>query len=405
MNGTKFFVCIIWLVTLSKLLIRAEETLNNCQISFNKTQNLKIFPGIKFFLKDSEISIHVRIHDLLRETEMQTARNKEKKKNPLQKLGFMMMMTPFIMQILSLPGAIANVKLSLLRSIMVAQLAIAIMIYNLIKSSQDSEIVVVHKPYHHIHYRHGFPDDIEDEWFDAEGLITGEYGFITADGVYHETGYKTDKNGDFIITKQRNRKITSLKDAQEIFKDRPEAAKKLIEAIMKACSGCKIPIKQENDRPKPVKTITESPLQKKMEPILKRMMKILTTNTSKSFSEEKNKFIKKEDITKSMVRAAKKLLSEEDKLTVNDRVLEKMADDLYYQFNYTITSHGHHEDGYRSGRKNGSYRSPNKNGIDTQVRYLSNEFGHQPNITFVPQAYLADEKHGLKGYSFRWYWS
>lgn len=45
--------------------------------------------------------------------------------------------------------------------------------------------------------------------WDAEGLINGEYGFITADGVYHETGYATDKNGDYIITKQRNRKITS----------------------------------------------------------------------------------------------------------------------------------------------------------------------------------------------------
>lgn len=44
---------------------------------------------------------------------------------------------------------------------------------------------------------------------DAEGLINGEYGFITADGVYHETGYATDKSGDFIITKQRHRKITS----------------------------------------------------------------------------------------------------------------------------------------------------------------------------------------------------
>lgn len=31
-----------------------------------------------------------------------------------------------------------------------------------------------------------------------------------------------------------------MKDAQEIFKDRPEAAKKLVEAISKACSGCKI---------------------------------------------------------------------------------------------------------------------------------------------------------------------
>jgi len=76
-----------------------------------------------------------------------------------------------------------------------------------------------------------------------------------------------------------------VKDAQEIFKDRPEAAKKLIEAIMKACSGCKIPIKQENDRPKPVKTVTESPLQKKMEPILKRMMKILTGSTKKNKKE------------------------------------------------------------------------------------------------------------------------
>ncbi|XP_077268933.1 uncharacterized protein LOC143900972 [Temnothorax americanus] len=238
---------------------------------------------------------------------------------------------------------------------------------------------------------------------DVEGLITGEYGFITADSVYHETGYKTDKDGDFIITRQRNRKITSLEDAQEIFKDRPEAAKKLIEAVMKACGGCKIPIKHEDDQPKPIKIITESPPQKKMDPILKQMMKILTANTSKNIKKEDTK-----NITKSMARAAKKLLSEEDspnKVAVSDRVLEKMANDLYYQFNYTITSHGHHEDGYRDGRKNGSYRSQNENGIDTQVRYLSNEFGHQPNITFVPQTKAADEEHALKGYSFRWYWS
>lgn len=222
-----------------------------------------------------------------------------------------------------------------------------------------------------------------------------------------------------------------MKDAQEIFKDRPEAAKKLIEAVMKACGSCKIPIKQEDDRPKPIKIVTESP-QKKMDPILKQMMKILTGKiknllavnktiinsrfftanmSAKNISEEKTKIPKKEDIknvTKNMVRAAKKLLSEEDgsgKVAVNDQVLEKMANDLYYQFNYTITSHGHHEDGYRDGRKDGSYRSQNENGINTQVRYLSNEFGHQPNITFIPQMNTADEKNALKGYSFRWYWS
>ncbi|KAL6443747.1 hypothetical protein ACFW04_001675 [Cataglyphis niger] len=232
---------------------------------------------------------------------------------------------------------------------------------------------------------------------DAEGLINGEYGFITADGVYHETGYATDKSGDFIITRQRNRKITSLKDAQEIFKDRPEAAKKLVEAAIKACGGCKIPT---DDHPKPAKT-TESPLQKEMDPIFKQMIKTLAENAKHDEEKQPAK-----EIIKSMTRAAKKLLSEEDKANkiINDRVLENMANDLYYRFNYTIMTHGHHEDGYRSGKKDGSYQSRDENGVDTQVKYVSNEFGHQPNITFITQANATDEKPAFKGYLFRWYW-
>ncbi|CAL1686897.1 unnamed protein product [Lasius platythorax] len=112
---------------------------------------------------DDKIIVHVKIHDLLQETEVQSSRSNE---NPLQKFGYMVMMTPFVMQILSLPGAIASVKMSLLKSIMVAQLAIAIMIYNLIKSTQNSEVVVVHQK-HQAHYYHGYnyPKDDEDEWF------------------------------------------------------------------------------------------------------------------------------------------------------------------------------------------------------------------------------------------------
>jgi len=49
---------------------------------------------------------------------------------------------------------------------MVAQLAIAMMIYNLIRSSQDSDVVVVHQPYHRVHYRHDYHKNYdEDEWF------------------------------------------------------------------------------------------------------------------------------------------------------------------------------------------------------------------------------------------------
>lgn len=115
----------------------------------------------------------------------------------------------------------------------------------------------------------------------------------------------------------------------------------------------------------------------------------------------------KEDVVKNMMRTAKKLLSQEPGPNrVNDRALERMANDLYYRFNYTITTHGHHENGYRSGRKDGSYQSQSEDGIETRVKYLSNEFGHQPNVTFAPRASgAADEPHALKGYTFRWYWS
>jgi len=140
----------------------------------------------------------------------------------------------------------------------------------------------------------------------------------------------------------------------------------------------------------------------------------------KSISEEKSKTVQEgngtskahtknqptKDIAKNMVRVAKKLLPERnDKIIMSNRLVEEMANDLHYRFNYTITSHGHQEDGYRDGRKDGSYKSRHENGVDAQVRYLSNEFGHQPNITFVPRTNAAANEHALKGYSFRWYWS
>lgn len=48
---------------------------------------------------------------------------------------------------------------------MVAQLAIAIMFYNLIRSTENADVVVVRQPQHHAHYYHGYHPDDEDEWF------------------------------------------------------------------------------------------------------------------------------------------------------------------------------------------------------------------------------------------------
>lgn len=39
---------------------------------------------------------------------------------------------------------------------------------------------------------------------DKQGLIKVEFGFVTGDGVYHETAYATDENGDFKILGMRS---------------------------------------------------------------------------------------------------------------------------------------------------------------------------------------------------------
>ena len=89
--------------------------------------------------------------------------------------------------------------------------------------------------------------------------------------------------------------------------------------------------------------------------------------------------------------------------TTDSNLIENMEKDLRYRFNYSISSHGHNEDGYRNGRKDGQYHSMDKDGVEVKVEYLSNEFGHQPNITIVPGPALNPDEEALKGYSFMWY--
>lgn len=44
---------------------------------------------------------------------------------------------------------------------------------------------------------------------DKNGIIQGEFGFITADGVYHVTVYATDENGNFKILSMKNIRISA----------------------------------------------------------------------------------------------------------------------------------------------------------------------------------------------------
>jgi len=64
-------------------------------------------------------------------------------------------------------------------------------------------------------YEFGFTIDGQQhrhEKKDANGIIQGEFGFITADGVYHVTVYATDENGNFKILSMRNIRVSGPLD-------------------------------------------------------------------------------------------------------------------------------------------------------------------------------------------------
>ena len=46
---------------------------------------------------------------------------------------------------------------------------------------------------------------------DKDGIIMGEFGFVTADDVYHVTVYATDKEGRFKILSMKNIHLKSCK--------------------------------------------------------------------------------------------------------------------------------------------------------------------------------------------------
>ncbi|KAI4465159.1 cuticle protein [Holotrichia oblita] len=64
-------------------------------------------------------------------------------------------------------------------------------------------------------YEFGFTIDGQQhrhEKKDANGIIQGEFGFITADGIYHVTTYATDENGSFRILSMRNVRVSDPLD-------------------------------------------------------------------------------------------------------------------------------------------------------------------------------------------------
>lgn len=247
----------------------------------------------------------------------------------------------------------------------------------------------------------------------------GEFGFITADDVYHVTVYATDEDGNFKIISMKNIKLfkmpstTSTTPAPTTSTPKPFRVITTPASSEIACAGCKIPDK-ENGNGKPI-TPTE----------------VSQTTTSKEGNPAKNptapaptpfKIVKppsKTDLPQKIVDSnsietpadrqnpTKSPQAEIYNKASFDKSNQKLQGPLY-RFNYTTDFFGHHEEGDRAGNKDGGYFSVGRDNQRRIVTYKANEFGYQPyvksELVRPEELQTYDEKNNrLKGYKFEWF--
>ncbi|XP_037812031.1 protein lethal(3)malignant blood neoplasm 1 isoform X6 [Lucilia sericata] len=129
-------------------------------------------------------------------------------------------------------------------------------------------------------YKFGFTIDEQQhrsESRDERGIVMGEFGFITADGIYHVTVYATDEQGRFRILAMRNYPYESPPKTVEVMvqpKIAPTTtttAKPLAKHNFntEACSGCFLT--NGNNKPKGLNGIESKTVKNDIRPLSKSL--------------------------------------------------------------------------------------------------------------------------------------
>ncbi|KAL1139004.1 hypothetical protein AAG570_009065 [Ranatra chinensis] len=296
---------------------------------------------------------------------------------------------------------------------------------------------------------------------DEKGIIMGEFGFITADGVYHLTVYATDENGDFKILKMKNIKIglpmeKLMMHVAPTTGINPAPVKEMVENMMKnnlqgvsGCSGCLIPTvsptgkERESNGKLPPISASMSPVTK--DPDID--IRFANINGIHNVGTTGKPFIQPNLISSQLANKQKfpsQITGPQGNVLFNQgsspggptanqntspfsptkgsqgnipqkepRGHMKIEDlmGILYKFNYTLKFHGHHEVGDRAGNKEGGYFFNGRDGFGRDVKYIANEFGYQPNISLVeldsdntPKEETEKLMNRLKGYEFKWFY-
>ncbi|KAK3924168.1 Protein lethal(3)malignant blood neoplasm 1 [Frankliniella fusca] len=258
-----------------------------------------------------------------------------------------------------------------------------------------------------------------------KGLIKGEFGFVTGDGVYHETAYATDENGDFKILGMRSYFVglpgLDLPDITKGSKpaapapapapvpaSKPQPLAPTILSGIMGCSSCIIPDSTSTAQQSGTGASAGSPGSNGNGPFSRPPSAFggpggpgSAVGPGGSVIGDRNPQSKP---SYTQVDAA------HSNIKVGGFSPEEMLA-LLYRFNYTLGFHGHHEVGDRAGHKQGGYHFDGRDGLERRVQYTANEYGFQPNITLhelsaadTPRADTErNAEHGLKGYEFVWF--
>ncbi|CAL7932915.1 unnamed protein product [Xylocopa violacea] len=157
------FCCLCVAIALGNV-VNAKHDVNGS----NETLRIDLSREVTLYVANDAASLTLKMSLLNGDELARQSNGRLKFKNGiLQRLGMAMMMAPLLMQLMWLPGTIASLKMSFLRSILVGKLALAVMLYNTLKSSQKTEVVLIHKPEYHEHYYHSYhqPEDDDEGWF------------------------------------------------------------------------------------------------------------------------------------------------------------------------------------------------------------------------------------------------
>ncbi|XP_032310001.1 protein lethal(3)malignant blood neoplasm 1 isoform X3 [Drosophila ananassae] len=315
-------------------------------------------------------------------------------------------------------------------------------------------------------YKFGFTIDEQQhraEQRDERGIVMGEFGFITADGIYHVTVYATDEEGRFRIISMKSYPYagpvsTKSLPATTTQKALPVAATPPRSAFnTEGCAGCflkKTPVAGSGKTE--IRTLSQplEPSNAQAAPGSPTLAGVsgLAANSATGNAAPANKFGGSGSVgvgggpsgsgsfggkkapggsssgafgpggsaggsssgafgpgggaggSSSFPQRGNTVSGTISRGGATGSGASGASGDLY-KFKYVLDYNGHEETGGRNGDKQGSYFVIGDDAVERTIEYIANEFGFQPHVSWRKLDTKASlpQENSLKHYEFKWF--